>query len=66
MIGLSDFQHPFPLKYHAIQFQIIVPNTDEEFETKNSLVFPKITAIYKSKAYIRILCPKSYFRFSDT
>lgn len=59
MMGLSDFQHPFLFKYHAIQFQIIVPNTDEEVETKKSLVFPKITAIYKSKAYIRTLCPKS-------
>lgn len=41
MIGLSDFQHPFPLKYHAIQFQIIVPNTDEEFETKKKFSFSK-------------------------
>lgn len=34
MIDLSDFQHPFLLKYHEIQFQITVPNADEEAETK--------------------------------
>lgn len=37
MTGLSDFQHPFLFKYPAIQFQIIVPNTDEEDETQKKV-----------------------------